>query len=67
MKWHDGREITAEDVQFSMGYYAREEATCGVCETLRAALDRVVVTDRYTADIHLKEADVEFSAPAGAR
>ena len=60
MKWHDGREITAEDVQFSMGYYTREEATCGVCETLRAALDRVVVTDRYTADIHLKEADVEF-------
>ena len=60
MKWHDGTEVTADDVQFSMGYYTREEATCGVCETLRAVLDRVEITDRYTAEIHLKEADVEF-------
>ena len=53
MKWHDGTEVTADDVQFSMGYYTREEATCGVCETLRVVLDRVEITDRYMAEIHL--------------
>ncbi len=60
MKWHDGTEVTADDVQFSLGYYTREDTACGVCELLKGALDSVVVTDRYTAEIHIKEANVEF-------
>ena len=60
MKWHDGREITADDIQFSLGYYTREEAACGVCALLQGALDSVTVTDRYTAEIHIKEPNVEF-------
>ena len=60
MEWHDGTEVTADDVQFSLGYYTREEAACGVCALLQGALDSVTVTDRYTAEIRLKEANVEF-------
>ena len=60
MKWHDGREITADDVRFSLEYYTREDAACGVCALLQGALDSVTVTDRYTAEIRLNEPDAEF-------
>lgn len=60
MKWHDGREVTADDIQFSLEYYTGEEAACGVCALLQGALDSVTVTGRYTAEIHLKEANAEF-------
>lgn len=57
-KWHDGVEITSEDIKFTIEHSARKDARCVTCAFLRANLDRVEVIDRYSAKLHLKQPNV---------
>jgi peptide/nickel transport system substrate-binding protein len=57
-KWHDGVEITSDDIKFTIEHSARAEAKCVTCAFLRANLDRVEIIDRYGAALHLKQPNV---------
>jgi peptide/nickel transport system substrate-binding protein len=47
-KWHDGRDVTARDVQFTLSLY-RNPALGGGSRTELANIDSVTVTDSLTA------------------
>ncbi|SMC22529.1 peptide/nickel transport system substrate-binding protein [Desulfacinum hydrothermale DSM 13146] len=58
MKFHDGVEVTAEDVKFSLDYHNKWKAPFFV-EGLRH-MDSVEVLDKYNMRIHLKEPYAPF-------
>lgn len=58
--WHDGVEVTAADIAFSLDHYPRRIATCTGCSSIESALQRVEVLDKYTARLHLNRPDAEF-------
>ena len=60
MKWHDGVEVTADDIRFSMDHYSRVAAACATCGYIADAINTVRPLDRYSVDIELKEPDVSF-------
>ena len=65
IRWHDGTEVTADDISFSMSHYSRDGAACTSCTLLKDSLQRVEVDDRYKATLHLKAPDVTFMARFG--
>ena len=58
--WHDGVEVTSDDIKFSLEHYAREASTCIACGFVKSSLDRVEIVDKYTARIHLTQPNVTF-------
>ena len=58
-KFHNGREMTAEDVKFSVARMMDPNA----CKRAKlfAGVDRVEVVDKYTVIIHLKEPNAGFT------
>lgn len=53
VKFHDGREMTAEDVQFTlMEAFRRPEAKSSRAVQFRKGIKDVKVVDRYTVSIH---------------
>ncbi|MBI2089265.1 MAG: ABC transporter substrate-binding protein [Deltaproteobacteria bacterium] len=53
VKFHDGKEMTAEDVQFSlMEAFRRPEAKSSRAVQFRKGIKDVKVVDRYTVSIH---------------
>lgn len=58
-KFHNGREMTAEDVKFSVARMMDPNA----CKrsNLFENVDHVEVADKYTAKIHLKESNAGFA------
>lgn len=61
MRWHDGREVTAEDGKFSMERYAAADATCTVCGTLKDYLESVRVVDKHTFVVQFKRPNQFFT------
>jgi peptide/nickel transport system substrate-binding protein len=62
LKWHDGADMTADDIKFSIEYYMRPEAVCTSCGGLKANVAGVQVVDRHTATVTLKAPDVTLPA-----
>ena len=60
VSWHDGKQVSSEDVRASFDYYLRDESTCGVCLALRAAVSDVEVVDNENVVVHLTSPDVVF-------
>lgn len=62
VKFHNGAEVTAEDVKYSI------ERCAGITEggtpliSAFSIVDRVEIPDEHTVEIHLKKADTEFLA-----
>ena len=65
MTWHDGVDVTSEDVDFSMAYYSRSAAACVACGGLNDAIADVRILDRYRLSIKLKEPDIAFISRLG--
>lgn len=65
VKWHDGQEMTSQDVRFTLEHFGREKAVCTSCGPLKANISRIETTDRYTTRIHLKRPDVNFAVLFG--
>ncbi len=65
VKFHDGTEMTAEDVKFSFERYAMADAICTVCGGFKKNLERVEVVDRYTVRVLFKTPDVFFLESLG--
>jgi peptide/nickel transport system substrate-binding protein len=64
-KWHDGKDITADDIKFTIAYYMRPEAVCTACGGLKSNVASVEVIDKLTAKIKLKSPDVNIPAAFG--
>ncbi len=60
MKFHDGVEVTAEDVAFSLELYASEDAACSSCGKMQSNLDFVTVTGTYSLDVTFIEPNALF-------
>jgi peptide/nickel transport system substrate-binding protein len=65
IKWHDGVEMTSDDIKFSLEHFKRPDSACTQCGAMRKNLARVKVIDRYTATMYLKKADVNIPAAFG--
>ena len=48
IKWHDGTEMTADDIKFSIDHYAGPTTQCTQCGAVRTNLDRTEVVDPTT-------------------
>ena len=68
VKWHDGRDFTADDVVFTLKERDRaEDAVCTFCRQLKRLVDDVVALDDFTVDIRLGEGDLTFFGNLGSR
>jgi peptide/nickel transport system substrate-binding protein len=52
-KWHDGEDLTAEDVKFTIDFYKEQEAPYDL--TLMNNIESVETDGDYTVIVHLKE------------
>lgn len=59
VRFHDGRELTAEDVAFTFGRFLDPKFTSGRKGAYRM-IASVDIVDRYTVAFHLKEASGSF-------
>lgn len=62
VKFHNGQEMTAEDVKFSIDYTMNPKNGAYGQQHLRL-IDRVEIADRYTLKITMKKASPSFLAP----
>ena len=58
IKWHDGTEMTVDDIKFSLDHYAGPTTQCTQCGAVRTNLDRTEIVDPTTVRMYLKRADV---------
>jgi ABC-type transport system substrate-binding protein len=59
VKFHDGREMTAEDVKFAMDYSMNpKNGAYGLAKL--SLVERVAASDRYALTVHLKNASPAF-------
>ena len=65
MKWHDGLEVTAKDLKFSLEHYARQAAACASCGSILWVAREIRVIGPYSVEVALKEPDVNFIARLG--
>jgi peptide/nickel transport system substrate-binding protein len=63
--WHDGVEMTADDIKFTIEHYAQPTTQYTQCGAVRGNLERVEVVDRYTTRLHLKKPDANIPAAFG--
>ena len=52
VKFHNGDELTAEDVEFSLNYYQRTESQAVQVSVLRTYIDRIEIIDSYKLVVH---------------
>ena len=60
VKWHDGEEMTADDVKFSLAHYTRAAPACAECGALDEAIRQVTMVDRYQLNVELERPDIAF-------
>ncbi|MCL6552577.1 MAG: hypothetical protein K6W08_05595 [Firmicutes bacterium] len=59
VRFHDGREFTAEDVKYTYEFYGNP-ANGTVKAPLYASIDRITTPDKYTVVVRLKEPNAAF-------
>lgn len=55
VKFHDGVEVTAQDVEFSLKYYMRPKSVTGGVAELREFVDRIETPERYKVVVYTKK------------
>lgn len=60
MRWHNGEEITADDVMFSLEHYERAAVACAECGSLDEAIREMTLVDRYQLKVELEAPDIAF-------
>ena len=65
VKWSDGQDLTADDVEFSLNRMIAEGETRPNTGRLRSYVDRVEKVDRNTVKVHLKFPSLAFLAFLG--
>jgi peptide/nickel transport system substrate-binding protein len=59
VKFHDGREFTADDVKYTYEWYMNP-ANAAVNASLFTSIDRITLPDKYTVVIKMKEPNAAF-------
>lgn len=54
-RFHNGDEVTAEDVKFSIEYFMRPAAMSSGVDVLRKFVDRIETPERYKVVVHTKQ------------
>ena len=68
VKWHDGKDFTADDVVFSFDErYKAEDTICTFCSAVKRNVERVEAPDSHSVIFHLKNPDVSFSGVLSSR
>ncbi len=66
MKWHDGEDVTSEDLEFTLQAFGSPEASCAaICATLQTNTAGIEVVDDLTVKLSLKGPDVTIPAKLG--
>ncbi|TAK29802.1 MAG: ABC transporter substrate-binding protein [Chloroflexota bacterium] len=72
VKFHDGTEVTANDVKFSIEYFKRPESISSYAAALRVLIDRIEVFSQYQVVVYTKKPHAflltdlsELSSPDG--
>ncbi len=65
MRWHDGAEITSDDIRFSLRHYTRSAPACPACSPLDEAIRDVQAIDPYQVVVELRQPDIAFIARLG--
>lgn len=60
IKFHNGDDLTAEDVKFSLDRYETPEATTPNTSRIRTLIDRISVVDTYTVEVVLTAPSLMF-------
>jgi peptide/nickel transport system substrate-binding protein len=60
VKFHNGDDLTAEDVKFSLERVIGPKAVSSLAGVFKKAIDHITVDDPYTVSIHLKEPKFSF-------
>ena len=55
VRFHDGTELTAKDVKFSLDQFALPDSTSGYADRIRKAIKTVEIKDSYTVVVRCKE------------
>ena len=66
VKWLDGRELTADDVVFSINRMNEEGALRPNTDKLKPYMDRIEKVDKYTVRVHMKYPSEAFLKFLGA-
>lgn len=64
-EWHDGTEVTSQDIDASLSHYSRDSAVCGGCPSLKAVVESVEIVDQYNIRIRLQEPEILFMSRLG--
>jgi peptide/nickel transport system substrate-binding protein len=68
VKWHDGKDFTADDVVFSFDErYKAEDTICTFCSAVKRNVERVEAPDSHSVIFHLKNPDVSFPGVLSSR
>jgi peptide/nickel transport system substrate-binding protein len=65
MRWHDGGEVTSDDLKLSLEHYARQAAACSACGSILWLAQEIKTIDLYRVEVTLKEPDARFAARLG--
>jgi peptide/nickel transport system substrate-binding protein len=61
VQFHDGwGEMTADDVEFSLERFTSEDSLTSLAVELRSTLNKTVVKDPYTIELHLNAPSLDF-------
>ena len=60
VKFHNGDDLTAEDVKFSLERAIGPNAISSLAGVFKRAIDHITVDDPYTVSFHLKEPKFSF-------
>ena len=67
LKWHDGVEITSDDLVFSLVHYSRLTLACATCGSVYKDVREIQPLDRYRVQVTLKEPDAMFMTRLGPK
>ena len=67
MKWHNGVEITSDDLVFSLVHYSRFTLACATCGSIYKDVRDIQSLDRYRVQVTLKEPDAMFMTRLGPK
>lgn len=65
LRWHDGSEVVAEDIAFSLNHYLRAAAACAVCGSLDDVIIGITTSGDLQVTVELARPDTGFITRLG--
>ena len=65
LRWHDGTDVVAEDIKFSLDHYRRAAAACAVCGSLDDVVASISTSGDLQVTVNLIRPDAGFITRLG--